>query len=32
MPHKLGQTEKEKKRIKHADNSKCWSMDDSIRA
>lgn len=32
MPHKLGQIEKEKKRIKHADNPKCRSMDDSISA
>lgn len=32
MPQKLGQTEKEKKRIQHADNPKCWSTDDSVRA
>lgn len=32
MPEKLGQTEKEKRRIKHADNPKCWPTDDSVRA
>lgn len=33
MPQKnLGQTEKEKRRIKHADNPKCWPTDDSVRA
>lgn len=32
LPQKLGKTEKEKEKIKHLDNAKCWLTDDSIRA